>query len=68
MSDKKPTPPSFKYDPARVVFGNVTLGDLLNGIVLTTTELNAISVGVEPPTDKVNDENNGEKDGGDKQQ
>ena len=64
MSDKKPTPPSFNYDPARVVFGNVTLGDLLNGIVLTTTELNAISVDVEPPTDKVNDE----KDGGDKQQ
>ena len=68
MSDKKPTPPSFNYDPARVVFGNVTLGDLLNGIVLTTTELNAISVDVEPPTDKVNDENNGEKGGGDKQQ
>ena len=46
MSDTKPTPPSFNYDPARVVFGNVTLGDLLNGIVLTTTELNAISVDV----------------------
>ncbi len=68
MSDKKPTSHTFNYDPTRVVFGNVTLGDLLNGIVLTTTELNAISVDVEPPTDKVNDENNDEKDGGDKQQ
>ena len=65
MSDKKPTPPtfSFKHNPASpVLFGNVTLEDIMNGTVFTSTQLNEIAIDDEPSNNMTHNDSDKKSD------
>ena len=65
MSDTKPTPPSFsfKLNPAApVLFGNVTLEDIMNGTVLTSTQMNEIAIDDEPSNNMTNNDSEKKSD------